>query len=79
MIPVHQGCPREAPAEHGVHAASASKLKAGWHGLALDRFGHCSGLKPALRHHADHPNTARHSTMDTITLTASAVSPAMTA
>jgi len=23
-------------------------MKAGWHVLALDRFGHCSGLKPAL-------------------------------
>jgi len=22
-------------------------MKAGWHVLALDRFGHCSGLKPA--------------------------------
>ena len=48
MIPVHQGCPREARAERGVHAASASKMKAGWLVLVLDRFGHCCGLKPAL-------------------------------
>jgi len=40
MIPVHQGCTREAPAERGVHAASASKMKAGWPALALERFGH---------------------------------------
>jgi len=29
-----------ARAERGVHAASAFKMKAGWHVLALDRFGH---------------------------------------
>jgi len=40
MILLNQGCIREAPAERGVHAASASKKKAGWHVLALDRFGH---------------------------------------
>jgi len=35
-------------AGRGVHAASASKMKAGRHVLALDRSGHCCGLKPAL-------------------------------
>ena len=40
MILVYQGCIREAQAERGVHAASGFKMKAGWHLLALDRFGH---------------------------------------
>jgi len=40
MIYVGEGCPREARAERGVHAASASKRKADWPMLALDRLGH---------------------------------------
>jgi len=31
---------RAARGERGVHAASASKMKAGWSALALERFGH---------------------------------------
>jgi len=34
---VGEGCPREARAERGVHAASASKRKAAWPMLPLDR------------------------------------------
>ena len=34
MIPVPEGCPRAARAERGVHAASPSKMKAGWNMLA---------------------------------------------
>jgi hypothetical protein len=35
MTSVYESRADSAPAERGVHAASASKMKAGWHMLAL--------------------------------------------